>query len=148
MLLSATVLALALCQNEGHPPKLERSDIALGQNEGPPPMTERSDEDPPVQNNLSLIPKSERQWNESDSNGNYQLDDMILTEEQFKLHFGTDEEKAVLLERQGIPGSNYRWTYKTVPYDFSSEVTSSNRALINSAMADFNSRMSGCVYVR
>ena len=116
--------------------------------EGPPPMLERSDEDPPVQNNPFFIPKSDRQWNESDSNGNYQLDDMILAEDQFKMHFGTEEERAVLLERQGIPGSNYRWTYKAIPYDFGSEVSSSNRALISSAVADFNSRMSGCVYIR
>ena len=122
--------------------------FALGQNEGPPPLPERSDEDPPVQNNPFLIPTSNRQWNEADADGNYQLDDMVLTEEQFKRNLGTDEEKAALMDRQGINGNSYRWTNKELPFEFSSEVTSSNRALINSAVADFNSRMSGCVYIR
>ena len=122
--------------------------FALGQNEGPPPLPERSDEDPPVQNNPFLIPNSDRQWNEADANGNYQLDDMVLTEEQFKRNLGTDEEKAALMDRQGINGNSYRWPNKELPFEFSSEVTSSNRALVNSAVADFNSKLSGCVTIR
>ena len=122
--------------------------FALGQNEGPPPLPERSDEDPPVQNNPFQITPSDRQWDEPDADGNYQLDDMVLTEEQFKRHFGTEEEKAALWERQGIQGSFYRWPNKELPFEFSSEITSSNRALVNSAVADFNSKLSGCVTIR
>ena len=103
-------------------------------------------EDPLFQNDQFLIEKSDRLWNEPDENGNYQLDDMMLNTVQFKLNFGSEEEKADL-NRQAIAYNFFRWPNGILPFQFSSEVSSSNRRYIKEVIADFNTALSGCIQI-
>ena len=104
-------------------------------------------EDPLVQNDPFLIEESDRLWNEPDENGNYQLDDMMLNTVQFKLNFGSEEEKADL-NRQAIAYNFFRWPNGILPFQFSSEVSSSNRRYIREVIADFNTALSGCIRIK
>ena len=97
--------------------------------------------DPPV--------KNERYWNQTlNEDGDYQVDDMIFTEEQFKLRYGTEEERKAILDRQGRPGDKYRWTNNELAYEFSSDITDANKEKVRSAMAEFNTHLSGCFKIR
>ena len=109
-----------------------------------PPVVNRVENPPPIVNKRPLLPNSL----ERDENGNYRIDDMVLTEEQFKLNYGTEEEKKEFFDRQGIPGSQYRWPNNELPYQFSSEITSSNRNIVKNAIAEFNSKLAGCFTIR
>ena len=122
--------------------------LALGlsnSSEDPIIVNESDDPPPPIVNRRILSPVSDRK---PDENGNYKIDDMIMTEEQFKMNYGTEEEKKEYLDRQGIPGSQYRWSNNEIPYQISSQFSSSNVNKIKNAIADFNSRMSGCFTIR
>ena len=92
--------------------------------------------------------KNERYWNQTNEDGEYQLDDMIFTEDQFKVRYGTDEEKIAILDRQGMPWTQYRWKNNEIAYQFSSEITATNKEKVRSAMADFNAQLSGCFKIR
>ena len=122
--------------------------LALGlpdSSEDPIIVNESEDPPPPIVNRRILSPITDRK---PDENGNYKIDDMIMTEDQFKMHYGTEEEKKEYLDRQGIPGSQYRWSNNEIPYQISSQFSSSNVNKIKNAIADFNSRMSGCFTIR
>ena len=68
--------------------------------------------DSPIKNDPNFINdppvKNERYWNQTNEDGEYQLDDIIFTEDQFKIRYGTDEEKIAILDRQGMPWTQYR----------------------------------------
>ena len=78
-----------------------------------------------------------------DENGIYVVDDLRLTEDQYKANFGTDEEM-----RQALPSSNYRWTGGVVPYEFDSTVSADVRGKITSALDTLNKALVNCVVLR
>ena len=78
-----------------------------------------------------------------DENGYYIVDDLRLTEDQYKANFGTDEEM-----RQALPSSNYRWTGGVVPYEFDSTVSADVRGKITSALDTLNKALVNCVVLR
>ena len=125
--LTLIAIGLAAAIDDGHPIKNDM--------DGPPP---------PIKNSF------DRKWNETDENGNYQVGDMIFTERQFKARYGTDEEKEAYLDldRQGIPGSQYRWPNNELPYRFHYSVSSYYRIVVKNAIADFNSKLAGCFTIR
>jgi len=78
-----------------------------------------------------------------DENGIYVVDDLRLTEDQYKANFGTDEEM-----RQALPRSKYRWTGGVVPYEFDSTVSADVRGKITSALDTLNKALVNCVVLR
>ena len=92
-------------------------------------------------------PTSKQAWNKPDANGHYQVDDMLLNEDQFKFHYGSEEEKRNL-SRNAMPGNQYRWTDGVMPYKFGSDVTEPNKEKVRSAIALFNEHLSGCLTIR
>ena len=111
---------------------------------GDNPVVNRVETPLPILGKRPLMPN----FVEPDENGNYRIDDMILTEEQFKLNYVTEEEKKAFLDRQGIPGSEFRWTNNELPYQFSSEINPSNRDIVKNAIVEFNSKLAGCFTIR
>ena len=78
-----------------------------------------------------------------DENGIYIVDDLRLTEEQYKANFGTDEEM-----RQALPSSTMRWTGGVVPYEFDSTVSADVQGKIKTALDTLNKALVNCVVVR
>ena len=114
-----------------------RQDASIEEFEQEPPIKN----DPPFQNEMN--------WNHTkNEDGDYQVGDMIFTEEQFKLRYGTEEERKAILDRQGRPGDKYRWKNNELAYDFSSTITEANKEKVRTAMADFNAHLSGCFTIR
>ena len=81
-----------------------------------------------------------------DKEGFYRVGDMHYDEHQFKLFFGTKEEKE--LARNAIPDAAKRWTNGVVPYKFNSAVSATNRQKIRSCLDKFNQHFQGCLNVR
>ena len=80
-----------------------------------------------------------------DSDGYYMVDDMQLDEHQFKLLFGTDEE------RSGAGKIGFwvkRWPNGVVPYKFSSQISSHDRNAIEGSLEIFNTEFKGCLSTR
>ena len=79
----------------------------------PPPKQEERQFNPPPPKEEQDVSIEEEDFDEEripifpdeiDENGDYIIDDLRLTEEQFKANYGTEEE------RQAIPYDSYRWT--------------------------------------
>ena len=78
-----------------------------------------------------------------DENGYYVVDDLRLTEDQFKANFGTEEES-----RQALSSQDYRWTNGYVPFKFDSSVSNSVRNKIRHALKQLNAALTNCVRIR
>ena len=76
---------------------------------------------------------------ERNDEGFYRVDDMFLDEAQYKLNFGTEEE------RQGILDKSYRWPNGIVPYKFESSVPRSQKKKIRAAIAVMNKALVNCI---
>ena len=91
-------------------------------------------------------PESPKDWFTPDRNGHYHIDDMRYDETQYKLFFGSQEERESV--RNAINGNSYRWANGTVPYKFSDAITSANQQKIRDCMNNFNTNFEGCLNVR
>ena len=80
---------------------------------------------------------------EMKQNGCYTVGDLRLSEDQYKAHFGTEEEM-----RQAHPDERYRWTNGVVPYTFKTNVKKANRAKINKAIKVLNAALENCLVIR
>ena len=111
-----------------------------------PPPTEpsRNDfsiEDRSIEDDASLEDEVEEPL--IDENGMYIVDDLRLTEDQFKANFGTEEES-----RQALSSQDYRWTNGYVPFKFDSSVSKSVRNKIRHALKQLNAALTNCVRIR
>ena len=78
----------------------------------------------------------------------HQVGDMILDEFQLKMLSGSEGMDS---SRNAIALKKYRWTNGEVPYKFDEEVDvvpENIRNQIKSVVAEMNSKISGCTYVR
>ena len=102
-----------------------------------PPLPDRQDPNDPNPERYLTVP---------DEDGYYHVGDMRYNEHQYKLFFGTEEEKE--LARNAHPSSSKRWTNGELPYKFSSAVTATNQQMVKDCMAKFNENFQGCLNVR
>ena len=102
----------------------------------PPNITPRQDNSVEAQSieEIDLVMRNE--------NGYYVVDDLRLTEEQYKANFGTEEEM-----RQAAPDT-WLWHEKVVPYEFHSSVTEDNRAKIKIALESLKKALVNCIEIR
>ena len=103
----------------------------------------------PEDRTIDPLPEDESpaNWFTPDKEGYYHIGDLRYDENQFKMFYGTKEEKEAL--RNAIPGDNYRWPNGEVPYTFSNAVTEENRQKIKNCLNDhFNSNFEGCLNIR
>ena len=73
---------------------------------------------------------------------------MILDEFQFRMFSGSEEMDS---SRNAIAMTMYRWTNGEVPYKFDEEVDvvpENVRIQIKNIVAEMNSQISGCIYIR
>ena len=120
--------------------------MAVPQYNSLPPPTEpsRNDfsiEDRSIEDDASLEDEEEEPL--IDENGMYIVDDLRLTEDQFKANFGTEEES-----RQALSSQDYRWTNGYVPFKFDSSVSKSVRNKIRHALKQLNAALTNCVRIR
>jgi hypothetical protein len=73
-------------------------------------------------------------------NGEVTIDDVILTEEQYKYLFGGGE-------RNGASDPVRRWPNKEVPYVFEPSMPNSRRIQIEEVISRFNTEMKGCIQI-
>ena len=92
--------------------------------------------------NPSIEDEEEMDMPEHNYEGFYRVDDMFLDEAQYKLNFGTEEE------RQGIPDKSYRWPNGIVPYKFESSVPRSQKKKIRAAIAVMNKALVNCIEIQ
>ena len=91
-----------------------------------------------------------RRFNRSGSNrdGLIRKGDMRLTEFQYKYHFGTEEERKEVMDRQAISDTSYRWPNGEVVYAYHSMITNQEINLIEQAIAQLNNNLGGCPRLR
>ena len=109
------------------PPPKEEQDASIEEQE---PSIEEEDFD---EDRIPVFP------DEIDENGDYIVDDLRLTPEQFRANYGTDEE------RQAIPYDSYRWTGGVVPYKLEKSVSKQNKKKINAALKVLNAALTNCL---
>ena len=85
--------------------------------------------------------ESESEWNIPDSTGHYRIDDMHLTEGQFKQFYESN------VTRQAIHLESKRWTNREIPYTLVA-IRPENKLLIEEAVNDFNGKLNGCLVIR
>ena len=83
-----------------------------------------------------------------DEFGYYRMGDHHLTEYQYKYHFGTEEERKELLERQGKPDQNEWWPNGEIIYAFDYEITHDEEVHIEESIAKLNNVLRGCPSLR
>ena len=105
-----------------------------------PSLQDVSIEDQSIEESEDRIPVFP---DEIDANGDYIIDDLRLTPEQFRANYGTEEEM-----RQATPYTQYRWTGGVVPYKLEDNVSSGNKAKINDAIAVMNKAFVNCLTFR
>ena len=108
-----------------------------------PPDTQ---DDLPMPSLLHFSYPSERNYSVPDDKGFYHVADMRYNEHQYKLFFGTKEEKE--MARNAHPSPSTRWPNGVVPYKYHSGVTNWQRNRIEKCMADFNYQFKFCLNVR
>ena len=113
------------------PPPKEEQDVSIEEQETSIEEEEDFDEE-----RIPVFP------DEIDENGDYIIDDLRLTEEQFKANYGTEEE------RQAIPYDSYRWTGGVVPYKLENNVSKKNKKKINAALKVLNAALTNCLVFR
>ena len=77
-----------------------------------------------------------------DEDGQYHVDDLRLSEAQFKYMYGASEE-----ERQALTDPTEKWD-GNVPYVFDSAVTEENKAKVNKAIKSLNAALENCLTLR
>ena len=62
-------------------------------------------------------------------NGDYIIDDMVLTESQVISYFGLARKRSGIIRgfRSGIPKESARWPNRTLPYQFDDKYAFSNK---------------------
>ena len=83
-------------------------------------------------------------------NGNYIIDDMVLTESQVITYFGlTSKKSGIIGGRSGIPHKGARWPDKTLPYQFDDKYAFSykEKKAIWHMIDEFNLDMDGCLKI-
>ena len=78
----------------------------------------------------------------------HQVGDMVLDDFQFRMLSGSEDMDS---SRNAIAMERYRWTNGEVPYKFDEEVDvvpENVRNQINNIIAEMNSQISGCTYIR
>ena len=83
-----------------------------------------------------------------DEFGYYRMGDHHLTEYQYKYHFGTEEERKELLERQGKPDQSMWWPNGEIIYAFDYEITDEEEVHIEESIAKLNNVLRGCPSLR
>ena len=81
-----------------------------------------------------------------DKDGNYIIEDMIYSEDQYKWYFGTEEEME--LARNAEPWVKSKWPNGELPYKISDEIDSYHNSEIRRCMNEFNQHFQGCINVR
>ena len=79
---------------------------------------------------------------ERNDEGFYRVDDMFLDEAQYKINFGTEEE------RQVIPDKAYKWPKGIVPYMMTSSVPADRKTKIRAAIAVMNKAFANCITIK
>ena len=77
-----------------------------------------------------------------DEDGQYHVDDLRLSEAQFKYMYGASEE-----ERQALTDPTEKWD-GNVPYVFDSAVTDENKAKVNKAIQSLNAALENCLTLK
>ena len=84
-------------------------------------------------------------------NGDYIIDDMVLTESQIISYFGLASKRTGIIRgfRSGIPKESARWPNRTLPYQFDDKYAFSNKEkkAILHMIDEFNLDMDGCLKI-
>ena len=88
----------------------------------------------------------ELQWNQSDGEGYYHMDDMRLNEVQFQQFYHTDEDKDS--SRNAIAHEKYRWPNGDLKFFFAESITEEQKQKVRSAYTKFNAMFEGCLNIR
>lgn len=84
-----------------------------------------------------------------DSNGDYLVDDMKMTYNQYwSTKRGSNQISNGGFLNSGIRGDTHRWKWGVVPYKFSSSMTPYEKRMIEEALDLMNSQLFGCIYIR
>ena len=85
-----------------------------------------------------------------DENGDYTIDDMILTEDQTLSYFGLSGKRSGIYGRSGIRSQSSRWKKYTLPYQFDDNYPFSDKEknAIRQMIRKFNADMEGCLSIR
>ena len=84
-------------------------------------------------------------------NGDYIIDDMVLTESQVISYFGLARKRSGIIcsFRSGIPYESRRWPNRTLPYHFDDKYPFSceEKKAIWHMIDEFNLDMDGCLKI-